>query len=203
MGNDGNLYGVAGGGVYGEGVVFQLTPSGGQWTESVLHAFTGNGSDGSDPGYLVQDSAGNVYGIVSYPLTDFETSAIFVLEKSFGWALSENVVEHSCSPLPAHFENLNNLAIDVAGKLYGTGGGFEMYRGGGRNKSPGELQCSYNYIFKASHDSNGWHYEDLEYWNNVNFGAGGSLALDTSGSLYGTTSDCGTNNSGTVWQLSP
>ncbi len=203
VGNDGNLYGVAGGGVYGEGVVFQLTPSGGQWTESVLHAFTGNGSDGSDPGYLVQDSAGNVYGIVSYPLTDFETSAIFVLEKSFGWALSENVVEHSCSPLPAHFENLNNLAIDVAGKLYGTGGGFEMYRGGGRNKSPGELQCSYNYIFKASHDSNGWHYEDLEYWNNVNFGAGGSLALDTSGSLYGTTSDCGTNNSGTVWQLSP
>ena len=40
-GNDGNLYGVAGGGVFHNGVVFQLTPSGGQWTQSVVHAFGG------------------------------------------------------------------------------------------------------------------------------------------------------------------
>ena len=69
VGNDGNLYGVAGGGIYGSGVVFQLTFSGGQWTETVLHAFTGESGDGSDPAYLVQDSAGNLYGIVMvYPI---------------------------------------------------------------------------------------------------------------------------------------
>jgi uncharacterized repeat protein (TIGR03803 family) len=38
VGNDGNLYGVAGGGIYNYGVVFRLRPSGGQWIEaSSLH----------------------------------------------------------------------------------------------------------------------------------------------------------------------
>ena len=46
----GNLYDVtAGGGNYGYGVVFELTPNAdGSWTESVLHQFTGGG-DGATP----------------------------------------------------------------------------------------------------------------------------------------------------------
>jgi uncharacterized repeat protein (TIGR03803 family) len=55
----GNLYGSTfGGGDYGQGVVFKVTPAG---TESVLYAFTG-GDDGSYPSTLVMDSAGNLYG---------------------------------------------------------------------------------------------------------------------------------------------
>ena len=46
VGNDGNLYGVASGGVSRGGVVFQLTPSGGRWTESVIHPF---GFEGDAP----------------------------------------------------------------------------------------------------------------------------------------------------------
>ena len=67
----GNIYGATGGGgirgdacnLSGCGTVFKLTPSpGGQWTESILHFFTG-GSDGFIPdGTLAIDGAGNLYG---------------------------------------------------------------------------------------------------------------------------------------------
>src|SRR5467141_3376642 len=64
----GNLYGttVAGGGGSCEGgcgVVFKLTNSGGSWSQSVIHTFTG-GDDGSGPGSgLTFDNAGNLYGM--------------------------------------------------------------------------------------------------------------------------------------------
>ena len=42
----GNIYGTtSGGGMYGEGTTFELTPSGGGYTESILHNF-GSGTDG-------------------------------------------------------------------------------------------------------------------------------------------------------------
>jgi len=47
--SSGNLYGTAGeGGVYGPGVVFELSFSSGAWRETVLHNF-GNGTDGAGP----------------------------------------------------------------------------------------------------------------------------------------------------------
>jgi uncharacterized repeat protein (TIGR03803 family) len=47
---------------YGYGSVFELTPSGGNWTYTDLHDFTG-GSDGGYPGGGVTlDSSGNLYG---------------------------------------------------------------------------------------------------------------------------------------------
>lgn len=64
----GNIYGTttAGGsqvGLFGYGTVFKLTPGAGdQWTETVLHHFTG-GLDGATPnGGVVMDSSGNLYG---------------------------------------------------------------------------------------------------------------------------------------------
>src|SRR5215468_7698755 len=55
----GNLYGTTSvGGTYGYGTVFQLTPSGGGWTETVIYSFTG-GSDGANPWYgVIFDAAG-------------------------------------------------------------------------------------------------------------------------------------------------
>jgi uncharacterized repeat protein (TIGR03803 family) len=65
---EGNLYGSAVTGGSGSceggcGVVYKLTNSGGTWTQSVIHAFTG-GNDGSGPGARVTvDRSGNVYGM--------------------------------------------------------------------------------------------------------------------------------------------
>ena len=65
----GNLYGTTvGGGNYGGGTVFELTPTaGGNWTETVLHNFNRNGTDGADPyAGLIFDGAGNLYGTTSF-----------------------------------------------------------------------------------------------------------------------------------------
>jgi uncharacterized repeat protein (TIGR03803 family) len=61
----GNLYGTTGGGgAWGNGVVFKLTPGG---TETVLYSFKGGISDGSIPGAgLIADSSGNLYGTTEF-----------------------------------------------------------------------------------------------------------------------------------------
>src|ERR1043166_521698 len=65
---EGNLYGTAVTGGSGSceggcGVVYKLTNSGGTWTQTVIHAFTG-GDDGSGPGARVTlDKRGNIYGM--------------------------------------------------------------------------------------------------------------------------------------------
>ena len=195
VGNDGNLYGVANsGGMHMVGVVFQLAPSGGRWTESVLSPYGG--------AYLVQDGTGNLYGISG--------TSIFTLQKtSSGWVFSEYLVEGG------YEGSLHNLTIDAAGNLYGTGTYYmgtsysgtgagasgTISRNGRRNGIP--APTPYNFIFKAGYAGGNWQYQDLVFLQNTYFQAGGSLALDTSGNLYGTTSDCGTNGIGTVWQLSP
>lgn len=57
----GNLYGTTyAGGANGKGTVFKIAPDG---TETILHAFGANATDGQNPvGGLVVDSAGNLYG---------------------------------------------------------------------------------------------------------------------------------------------
>ena len=67
--NAGNLYGTTEsggqGGLYGNGVVFQLAPSQSGWSESVVYAFIG-GADGGIPETGVQlDESGNLYGTAS------------------------------------------------------------------------------------------------------------------------------------------
>jgi uncharacterized repeat protein (TIGR03803 family) len=63
----GSLYGTTtGGGAYGCGTVFKLTPDrDGSWTESVLHSFCSlnNCVDGTGPqARLIFDAEGNLYG---------------------------------------------------------------------------------------------------------------------------------------------
>jgi uncharacterized repeat protein (TIGR03803 family) len=62
----GNAYGTtfSGGAYIDYGIVFELTPNDGKWTEKVLHSFNFNGHDGTLPtnSPLVLDKAGNVYG---------------------------------------------------------------------------------------------------------------------------------------------
>lgn len=60
--SDGNFYGMTeGGGTYGLGTVFEITPGG---TETILHSFAGTPADGANPeSGLIQANDGNFYGI--------------------------------------------------------------------------------------------------------------------------------------------
>jgi uncharacterized repeat protein (TIGR03803 family) len=195
-GNDGNLYGIAAGGAFQDGVVFQLTPSGGHWTERAVYIF-GQFPGPYDPIYLVQDSAGNLYGIASYA-SNTTNGLIFALEKTgSGWIFSDYFVRHN------EFDVLNNLTIDAAGNLYGTGYDDSSFSGRRHKNTPGGNETHDSYIFKASYSGGNWNYQDLQYLSDQYFTSTGTVALDTSGDLYGTTKTCGTNNSGTVWRLSP
>src|ERR1700683_474998 len=58
----GNLYGTGGGGgSFNQGTVFELTRSGGTWSETTLYTFTGNADGGRPSGGLVFDNSGNLY----------------------------------------------------------------------------------------------------------------------------------------------
>src|SRR3981189_49417 len=88
----GNLYGTAVTGGSGSceggcGVVFKLTNSGGVWTQSVIHAFTG-GNDGSGPGSpVVFDKHGNLYGMTPTGGAN-RAGVVFQLKPTNGaWAL--------------------------------------------------------------------------------------------------------------------
>jgi uncharacterized repeat protein (TIGR03803 family) len=63
MDPSGNLYGTAGGGPKGQGIVFELQAVGNGWRERLLHGF--NGGNGSGPTGLALDALGNVYGVAS------------------------------------------------------------------------------------------------------------------------------------------
>jgi|ERR1700688_3633905 len=62
----GNLYGTTtNDGAFGQGSVFKLTPSGGSYTLTSLHDFTG-GTDGGAPfSNVIFDAVGNLYGTAS------------------------------------------------------------------------------------------------------------------------------------------
>jgi uncharacterized repeat protein (TIGR03803 family) len=74
----GNFFGATGlEGVDGDGIIFEMTPSG---TVTTLHSF--DGTDGNGPGALVQDTNGIFYGVTSGAQVDNGT--IFSLSVGLG-----------------------------------------------------------------------------------------------------------------------
>jgi uncharacterized repeat protein (TIGR03803 family) len=192
VGNDGNLYGMAAvGGAHGGGVVFQLTPSGNGWTETVLYDLPYmSWGWGTNPHSLIQDSAGNLFGTYDYGgCCDSAVGLIFMLSPSDGnWVFTE--LHHGNQDLDGD-DVYANMVFDAAGNLWGTGGGI--------------IGCinpdSVGYIFELARTSDGWQYSTPMYWDGTIFDTGGALATDAQGNLYGTTSSCGSHQHGTVWEL--
>jgi uncharacterized repeat protein (TIGR03803 family) len=135
----GNLYGTAvAGGTFGGGAVFELSPSGGGWSEAVLHSFPNfNGVDGTGPmGGLIFDASGNLYGTTSQggsgPCVYFAIvggcGTIFELTPGSGGTWTESLVysfdfpsnENDAVPGP-----YAGLVLDSSGNFFGTtyGGG--------------------------------------------------------------------------------
>jgi uncharacterized repeat protein (TIGR03803 family) len=122
----GNLYGTTyGGGLWGYGTVFELSPNGsGGWNETVLYSFTG-GADGANPNYayVMFDSAGNLYGttynggISGCGRESLGCGVVFELSP-VGTSWTETVL-HTFAGGTDGTNAVNGLVMDGAGNLYG------------------------------------------------------------------------------------
>ena len=189
----GNVYGTTaygGQGCGGEGcgTVYQLTPSGGGWTEDVIYAFSN--SDGLMPiSGVTLDNAGNVYG------TTLEGGAsgagtVYELTYSAGSGWAESFL-YSFTP-----EGDNNpyagLIFDPLGHLYGAtaeeaGGVFKLTRLDGA------------WTYSTLYDDPLHEGPECLDWRAC--GPRADLVMDGAGDLYGTTYCDGAYGQGSVFKL--
>lgn len=219
----GNLYGTtsAGGSLApncpfprGCGIVFKLDPGG---TETVLHLFGSNVSDGISPtGPLTLDSAGNLFGTtlagggtrcqryIGTKLVDVGCGTVFEVD-----ANGKESILHAFTITDGAFPSAG-LVEDTAGNLFGT-----AYQGGLQNCMFSVLGCGT--VFKV--DATG-QFSVLYSFKGPEAGPDGAypeapVTLDSAGNLYSTTFTGGSapasacpssaqgENCGTIFQLTP
>ena len=124
MNDRGSLYGTTehGGGSAncenGCGTVYELSPtSGGGWTETVLHSFSGK-PDGSNPqSGLILDKAGYLYGTAFKGGAHSDGTAYMMRHAKNGWVFK---VLYAFHPSKGGNPGYGALIMDKAGNLYGT-----------------------------------------------------------------------------------
>ena len=177
----------------GCGIVFKLTPSPtGQWTETVLHRFSGSDGGNSFSG-LIRDAAGNLYGATVAGGSKGLGTVYKLSPTSTGWkeTVLHNFVGNPDGAQP--FVDCATLVMDGRGNIYGS-----TYMGGAANAGT---------VFKLLPQTTGpWTEKILHAFKG---GSDGNLAfsgviLDKNGDGYGTTLRGGPGgpNGGTVLKLS-
>jgi uncharacterized repeat protein (TIGR03803 family) len=209
----GNFYGTTfSGGRYGStaelgcGTVFKLArdPTG-KWKETVLYNFTCDSDGGNPAGGLILDASGNLYGTTEQggsfsqePCTYSGCGVVFKLTPVVKGKWAETVL-YSFQGTDDGYIPVAGLVFDDAGNLFGT-----TYYGG-----PG----GWGTVFELTPGAKGgWTETTLYSFTDGADGANpsGSLTLNSSGAVYGTTQYGGDLNCpggdrvygcGTVFQL--
>jgi uncharacterized repeat protein (TIGR03803 family) len=191
----GNIYGPLGSGSpYGFGAVYQLTPQGGSWTETILFTFTGDANGEYSFAGLIFDRSGNLYGTTVQGGSGTDGGTVYKLTHSgASWSLTTltGIIGEGGGPR-------GPLTMDVAGNLYGT------------TYSDGALR--FGSVFKLEPRPDGtWLFTDLHDFTNHEDGSYpvGGVTIDAQGNLYGTASFGGNRNycagsgCGVVWKIAP
>jgi len=181
----GNLYGTTPeAGAYNGGVLFELTPGGVGWTETVLHNFGGSGDGIAPANGVIMDKAGNLYGQTAgdYYQTDVPPTVYEVSLSGGTW------VENIIYTLP-NYDNVaatSTLTMDAAGNIYGN---------------------SAHEVFELSpNGQGGWNPTVLHTFTGPpkdGQNANGTPVLDSAGNHYGATGLGGSKGCGTVYKLTP
>jgi uncharacterized repeat protein (TIGR03803 family) len=170
----GDLYGTTENGL-GFGTVYKLTPSGNGWSESVIYAF--GGISGEPYGGLIFDQAGNLYGAASGE--NSSVPVVYELTPADGaWTFNQLYAFYG-----AYVGSLAKLAMDPAGRLYGTIflGSPEVFQ-----LTPSDGQWT---LTGFSGDAGDYPY--------------GNVIFDASGNVYSTASNGGPHNYGVVFEIAP
>lgn len=123
---NGTIYGVTeSGGVYNQGVVFQLAPNARKWTYSVIYNFRG-GTDGSDGAGINFDSAtGYLYGTTYQGGTAGKGTAFRLAKSGNNW--TETILHSFAGGADGANPQSRPVVDRTTGALYGTtvfGGNF-------------------------------------------------------------------------------
>jgi uncharacterized repeat protein (TIGR03803 family) len=177
---NGNLYGTTnGGGQWGNGTVFEISPGG---AERVLYSFNG-GVDGLSPTASLLRANGKLYG------TTLKGGA-----NSFGTVFSltptglETVLSSFTVGDGGGYPE-GALIWDKQGNLYGTNSGFNGAYGNGA-----VFEISPTGVTTILYEFSGGEDGLCPY---------GRLVIDANGTLYGTTYRGGASGYGTVFELTP
>jgi uncharacterized repeat protein (TIGR03803 family) len=202
----GNLYGTTvGGGANSKGTLYELSPSGGSWTETILYSFCSQTqcTDGSGPiGNLVFDAAGNLYGETNTggAASPDQAGTVFQLSPAGGGEWTETVlyafVNNGGFDGNTPTGGLAMTTVDSSLVLFGTtefGGqygnaGLLFKVGQGTvNGNPAWIE-SQVYSFCGESPCSGYE-------------PNGGLVLDSAGNIYGTTPLGGASNVGVVYMV--
>jgi uncharacterized repeat protein (TIGR03803 family) len=192
--SEGNLYGTAVTGGSGSceggcGVAYKLTKSGGTWTQTIIHPFTG-GNDGSGPGArLTVDQSGNVYGMAptggAYGL-----GTIYKIHQEPNGPWSFKVIHAFTGGADGGSGSAGRMILRN-GRLYGAATTGGTYGSG--------------IVFEITPRGARWDFRTLYSFRGQPDGSFpyGALLFNSSGNIYGTTYYGGANNIGAVYELSP
>ncbi|MBZ5573370.1 MAG: hypothetical protein LAO09_15990 [Acidobacteriia bacterium] len=193
------------------GSVYELSPppqQGGAWTQTTLYTFQGHskGDGGAPTGGLIQDAAGNLYGVTGYggtgPCillgTPTGCGAVYEMIRPAqpGGVWKEKVLYSFLGNQDGQFP-FGDLVFDKQGNLYGA-----TWFGGGKGDTCNSLYPYCGTIFQLSpprttHKGSAWTEKVLYSFQGLDAGDGGEpnggLVFDESGNIYGTTSVGGSN----------
>lgn len=200
--SSGRLYGTTPtGGKYNLGTVFELTPSGSTWSESVIYSF-GAPLNGANPyGGLTIDSAGNLYGTTThggaygYSGGGPGYGTFFELSHVDGSWILTGLYSFEGGSDGFYPYNREGLVRDASGNFYGT------TSQGGLSGEGTAFE-----IIPPPSGSTVWEKKILHNFADDAADGGqprNSLILDPHGNLYGTTYYGGAHGHGTVYELSP
>jgi uncharacterized repeat protein (TIGR03803 family) len=201
----GNMYGAASDGADGNGncpnsndcgSIFELTQSGGNWTEQVIFRFTGNTNGGQSRrpfSPLVFDSTGRLYGTTGGGGGLYGTAFKLTLGAKGKW--KERVLHVFHGNQDGAYPN-SSVVLDAAGNLYGSTVFGEDLNG----------DCCFGQVFKLSPRAHSWtKHAPHRFQGPPKDGSNGgaSVVLDAAGNLYGTSWDGGTSGAGVVFEITP
>ncbi len=190
----GNLFGTTeDGGSSGGGVVFELSPSGGNWNQTILYNFTGGSDGGSPTAKLTFDAAGNLYSTTEVggdsSQCSFGCGTVFKLTLGSRGSWTESVLHTFAGGSSDGANPTAGVVFNTAGNLYGV-----TFSGGAAGM-----------LFKLSPKSGPWTETILYAFTGGSDGKlpSGDLMWDAAGNLYGTTTYGGTLNRGVVFRFTP
>jgi uncharacterized repeat protein (TIGR03803 family) len=190
----GNLYGTTyAGGTDNAGTVFELAPTASSsWKEKQIYAFGATQGDGSHPeGPLTFDDRHNLYG-TTFNGGAYGEGSVFKLAPAGAGAWTETVLYSFAGDANGGTPSAG-VVLDNAENLYGTAATAGPY--------------GYGDVFELSpQGGGGWTLTVLH-----GFTAGSNdgripsapLIFDGQGNLYGSTAEGGSQNQGTVFELTP